>query len=128
MHNADATGNYCSSSCQCRPGYEINPLFVHADANDLGYSVEACTPVCKNNRVDIGEECDDSNVYCSSSCQCKEGWEINPAFDFLDESETDPPCRTICGNGDTNVGEECDPSDAGTLFCSESCHCVQGYQ
>lgn len=97
IHN-NATNVICSSSCQCLEGFEINPLFVRNATYVAGTSPTPCTPVCGNNVVNQGEECEiyrlgfdddnnagtnadtDSNIYCSTSCQCKDGWEINPAF------------------------------------------------
>jgi hypothetical protein len=55
--NAATYDDYCSDSCQCMPGYEINPLFDRTTSTS-GSPGTACTPVCGNDIVDEGEECE----------------------------------------------------------------------
>lgn len=77
---------YCSETCMCKEGWEINPDFDRDLAVAAG-SNEPCIKVCGNDYLDPNEECepashnaDETGNYCSSSCQCRPGWEINPDF------------------------------------------------
>ena len=68
-------------------------------------ATQACTlPVCGNNTIEAGEECDDgnniSNDGCSAICQIEVG----------------------CGNGSIEAGEECDDGNlASGDCCSAAC-------
>lgn len=75
-----------------------------------------------------------SKVYCSESCQCKDGWEINPSFNRAAPlSEANLPCRKVCNNGVLDPNEECEAplhNDRGTvdIVCSSSCQCLPGFE
>lgn len=137
---ADEVDYICSNSCQCLPGFEYNTLFNRTAAYTAGQPSWPCTPVCGNEIHNENEECDPSitghsDDFCTASCQCREGFEINPDYDWLDPG-SDKPCRTICGNNkidwyfgpnaDTpftfsSYSEECDSSVTNVLNCSPSC-------
>lgn len=89
-------------------GYEMDPCFW-TDAGDVREALELtnngnpgpCRTVCQNGILDIEEECEpfedliavgsgclasvsdpgDQYEYCSDTCMCKDGWEINPNYD-----------------------------------------------
>lgn len=80
----------------------------NSDCLHLGSAIQANTPVCGNNIVEYGEDCDDGNNLdndgCSSTC--------------LNEG-TDAP---LCGNGVLDLGEECDDGNTNSGDgCSARC-------
>ena len=105
---------YCTSNC----------LLKGSDIAAGGPS--ASYPVCGNNKIEAGEDCDgpDKTKNCSLSClnivKTKKGSQIN--------TESKDVKASICGNGMVGVDEDCDlgidPAPAATtsaMFCSANC-------
>ncbi|MES0490394.1 MAG: immunoglobulin-like domain-containing protein [Leptospirales bacterium] len=72
------------------------------------YSVANFIPVCGNNSLETGEQCDDGNIVngdgCDSTCH-------NENISFL------------CGNGTIDQGEQCDDSNLiNGDACDDTCH------
>ena len=77
---------------------------------------------CGNGRFEDREECEINDPNCSPSCQCENGWEMNPCYWTIEgptsvsptDGSTVYPCRTICGNGFLDIEEECERIDVGS--------------
>ncbi len=90
--------------------------------------------LCGNGLLDIGEECDDSNLRdgdtCTPSCRfpiCGDGYAaVGEACDDGNTEDGDsctsscqlPPIPPMCGNGNVESGEECDD---GNLNDGDAC-------
>jgi len=126
-------GDGCSANCQiecpdppCPGDYDCdgvpdeednckfvwNPLQEDCDGDGKGNvcdSTPGCgeEPICGNDILETGEQCDDGNLIngdgCSATCQLE---------------QVDP----VCGNGIKETGEECDDGNLeGGDGCSSSC-------
>jgi len=82
---------------------------VEADSQASVRLRVGCAPVCGNNQIETGEECDDGNTDAGDTCS--------------------PSCKRVntCGNGTREAAEECDDSntDSGD-GCSAGCGVEQG--
>jgi cysteine-rich repeat protein len=94
-----------------------------------------CNPVCGNNDLENGEQCDDGNTAdndgCSASCELENCGDNNldPGEECDDGNNVDgdgcsATCKSeaVCGNGNREPGEECDDgnTDDGD-GCSSTC-------
>lgn len=70
-----------------------------------------CTPtVCGNNKLELGEECDDGNKVDGDGCQ----------------ADCTKPASATCGNGTRDAGEQCDDSNTKNLDgCDSACRFEQ---
>jgi cysteine-rich repeat protein len=114
----------------------IFPLPLHTDAQNRFGTVG--DPVCGDDNVDTGEECDDGNSIsgdgCSNTCSfelCGDGVINEGLGEECDDGNNNPddgctkckrdPILAVCGNGAVEVGEVCD----GGLTCSADCSYVK---
>lgn len=80
--NCEETTQHCGPEGACIPGTSI---------------------ICGNNRVQLGETCDDGNINdgdgCSATCTTETGWTCD---------STHQTCQPICGDGLSRGQEGCD--------------------
>ncbi len=145
----DVSTDSCTNQCQnyvppipqeCPPGTTgIFPMCMPVfDICDIMPGMPGCpgAPVCGNERIDIGETCDDGNTAggdgCSSMCQTEidmcpaiPGVQVSmmdcmPIFDMCSIMPMMPGCPgvSICGNGTVETPETCDD---GNQFNGDGC-------
>ncbi|MFH2006072.1 MAG: DNRLRE domain-containing protein [bacterium] len=91
--------------------FAVAPITLSLLLGGLGGCARAANgsgddPVCGNNEVEIGEECDDGNTTAGDGCS---------ATCLLETP-------VVCGNGLIDVGEECDDGNAASGDgCSATC-------
>ncbi|MDD5470296.1 MAG: DUF4215 domain-containing protein, partial [Candidatus Peribacteraceae bacterium] len=133
-------GSYCSS-CRCVP-FSVSSVSPPSSSSAYFPSSSAYTPVCGDDMLDPGEQCERSYscpapLYCSLDCQCLHppGFsEISSisssssvsSFIFLPSSVP----SAICGNRILERSEECEvgvvcPVNA---VCNSLCKCIALYQ
>jgi cysteine-rich repeat protein len=125
-------GEYCNGSetCDgagvCQPG--TDPCTAEETCDEVN---DVCfVPVCGNDILEPGEECDDGNTFdfdgCSSLCldeYCGDGM-CNPGQGCTGCPEDCGPCPPNCGDGltDPNENEECDDGNTANCDgCSDIC-------
>jgi uncharacterized repeat protein (TIGR01451 family) len=84
------------------PGNDVGNTPDEDDEDDI-VVVPAGAPVCGDGNIDVGEQCDDSNVAPGDGCS--------------------PTCFIeVCGNGITDPGEACDDGNlVNTDACTNAC-------
>jgi hypothetical protein len=81
-----------------------------------------CLPVCGDDRIVAGEQCETGYLGCNSTCQCATG--------FFPASPATKPCNHTCGDNLLALPvEQCEPSLSLSGSCNSQCLCdnLRGY-
>ncbi len=128
-----ATGESSSGETSIDPSTSLTTTDpTIADSSESSSTGPA--PMCGNDEVEEGEECDNggADMYCDGDCTmvvCGDGYENFPAGEYCDpggDGETalcNSDCTTaMCGDMIVNAaaGEECDDGEA-TINCNSDC-------
>jgi len=117
-------------------GFESGTLTCGDDCKfDTSQCVEAPPELCGNDSINVGEDCDGSNLgYATCEALGFEGGTLSCRDDCqFDTSQCTGTPPELCGNGTIDAGENCDGDeldnvtcadlgfDNGVLACSEDC-------
>lgn len=111
-------GDGCSAECTVEKGWYCPELGQPCKR------IEAQSEDCGNDRLDVGETCDDGNTEsgdgCSAACQTEAGWVCD------DDGKN---CRqTVCGDSVVEGSETCDDGNtASGDGCDALCHTEAGW-
>ena len=104
---------YCASRCIKK-------------GSDLAYSESAAAaPVCGNNRIEAGEDCDPPNSDNQCGLNCKRLG--NSRIFATPYDRSNPATHGFCGNGrvEPESGETCDTADPGSRVGCEPANCLK---
>ncbi|KAI6578794.1 hypothetical protein MCOR04_006284 [Pyricularia oryzae] len=111
-----AVDSLCSETCTCKYGPAENPT------DEVPCAAAPTTPICGNDVVDSGEECDNAeDELCGTNCLCLYGPAENPTNEIPCAAA---PATPICGNNVVDSGEQCD--NAEDELCGTNCLCLYG--
>ncbi|ELQ37058.1 hypothetical protein OOU_Y34scaffold00619g31 [Pyricularia oryzae Y34] len=114
-----AVDSLCSETCTCKYGPAENPT------DEVPCAAAPTTPICGNDVVDSGEECDNAeDELCGTNCLCLYGPAENPTNEIPCAAA---PATPICGNNVVDSGEhgeQCDNTE--DELCGTNCLCLYG--
>ncbi|KAI6257289.1 hypothetical protein MCOR29_010194 [Pyricularia oryzae] len=111
-----AVDSLCSETCTCKYGPAENPT------DEVPCAAAPTTPICGNNVVDSGEQCDNAeDELCGTNCLCLYGTAENPTAEIPCAAA---PAAPSCGNNIVDSGEQCDNIE--DELCGNDCQCIYG--
>ncbi|MFA6428266.1 MAG: IPT/TIG domain-containing protein [Candidatus Buchananbacteria bacterium] len=112
-YDANNPGDYCGDGkitgyeeCEAPDEIYCSNTCLNLGSTKTNQTVQA---ICGNGKVEVGEDCDDSNIVSGDGCRGTED-PTKPGCVWEGATNAEVPYKAFCNNNTLDYGEECSPN------------------